>query len=100
MPEGTGDEAGISAVALVREYIQQQWSFSRYQAVGRPEAEVQLSYSAEGTLRHYEFLRRSGDEAFDDSLRRAILKAKQLPQPLPGAMEFDIVFNLKDMLEQ
>ncbi len=50
-----GDEAGVSAVAHVQEFIRQQWSFSKYQAVGNPEAEVLLSYNAEGTLIHYKF---------------------------------------------
>lgn len=100
MADGKGDEAGVSAVAHVQEFIQQQWSFSKYQAVGNPEAEVLLSYNAEGTLIHYKFIRKSGNEAFDESLRRAIAKAKQLVQPLPESMQFEIVFNLKDMLDR
>jgi len=59
-----------------------------------------LSYNAEGTLIHYKFLRKSGNEAFDESLRRAITKARQLTQSLPEAMQFEIVFNLKDMLDR
>ncbi len=74
--------------------------FSKYQAVGNPEAEVLLSYNAEGTLIHYKFLRKSGSETFDESLRRAIAKSRQLTQELPQAMQFEIVFNLKDMLDQ
>ncbi|MCD6188320.1 MAG: hypothetical protein J7K09_09145, partial [Desulfuromusa sp.] len=46
MMDGTGDEAGVSAIAFVQEFIQQQWSFSKYQAAGHPEAEVQLFYNA------------------------------------------------------
>jgi len=95
-----GDEAGVSAVAHVQEFIRQQWAFSKYMAVGTPEAEVLLSYNAEGTLIHYKFLRKSGNEAFDESLRRAITKARQLTQSLPEAMQFEIVFNLKDMLDR
>ena len=98
MADGTGDEAGVSAFAFVREFIQQQWSFSQYQASGSPEAEVQLFYNAAGTLLHYKFLKESGNKVFDESLRRAIAKSKQLPQELPEAMPFEIVFNLKDML--
>lgn len=95
-----GDEAGVSAVAHVQEFIRQQWSFSKYMAVGTPEAEVLLSYNAEGTLIHYKFLRKSGNETFDESLRRAITKSRQLTQSLPEAMQFEIVFNLKDMLDR
>ncbi|MCD6187738.1 MAG: TonB C-terminal domain-containing protein, partial [Desulfuromusa sp.] len=98
MADGTGDEAGVSAIAFVQEFIQQQWNFSKYQAAGHPEAEVQLFYNAAGTLLHYKFLKESGNKVFDESLRRAIVKSKQLPQELPEAMPFEIVFNLKDML--
>jgi colicin import membrane protein len=95
-----GDEAGVSAVGHVQEFIRQQWAFSKYQAAGNPEAEVLLSYNAEGTLIHYKFLRKSGNETFDESLRRAITKSRQLTQSLPEAMQFEIVFNLKDMLDR
>ena len=100
MADGKGDEAGVSAVAFVQEFIQQQWSFSKYQAAGNPEAEVLLLYSADGTLVHYKFLKKSGNSAFDESLTRAIAKSRQLPQPLPESMEFQILFNLKEMLDR
>lgn len=97
---GKGDEEGVSAIAFVQEFIQQQWSFFKYQAAGNPEAEMKLFYNAEGSLLHYKFLKKSGNSAFDESLTRAITKAKQLPQALPEAMEFHIFFNLKDMLDR
>jgi len=100
MMDGKGDEAGVSARAHVQEFIQQQWSFSKYQAVGNPEAEVKMFYSAEGTLLHYKFIKKSGNSAFDESLLRAIAKSRQLNQPLPESMEFHIFFNLKDMLDR
>jgi len=100
MADGKGDEAGVSAIAFVQEFIQQQWSFSKYQASGNPEAEMKLFYNAAGTLLHYKFLKQSGNSAFDESLTRAIAKSKQLPQPLPESMEFHIFFNLKDMLDK
>jgi len=100
MMDGTGGEAGVSAIAFVQEFIQQQWSFSKYQAVGNPEAEVKMFYGAEGTLLHYKFLKKSGNSAFDASLIRAITKSRQLPKPLPESMEFHIFFNLKDMLDK
>ncbi len=99
MMNGKGDEAGVSAIAHVQEFIQQQWSFSKYQAVGNPQAEVTMLYSAEGTLLHYKFIKKSGNSAFDESLVRAIAKSRQLDQPLPKSMEFQILFNLKDMLD-
>ena len=100
MVDGKGDEAGVSAIAFVQEFIQQQWNFSKYQASGNPEAEAKLFYNAEGTLLHYKFIKKSGNSAFDESLTRAIAKSKQLPQPLPESMEFHIFFNLKDMLDR
>ncbi|MEE4253609.1 MAG: energy transducer TonB [Desulfuromusa sp.] len=99
MMDGKGDEAGVSAIAHVQEFIQRQWSFSKYQAVGNPQAEVTMLYSAEGTLLHYKFIKKSGNSAFDESLIRAIAKSQQLDQPLPESMEFQILFNLKDMLD-
>jgi len=100
MADGKGDEAGVSAIAHVQEFIQQQWSFSKYQATGNPEAEVKMFYSAEGTLLHFKFIKKSGNSAFDESLLRAIAKSRQLNQPLPESMEFHIFFNLKDMLDR
>lgn len=99
MADGKGDEAGVSAIAFIQEFIQQQWNFSKYQAVGNPEAEAKLFYNTDGTLLHYKFLKKSGNSAFDESLIRAIAKSKQLPQSLPESMEFHIFFNLKDMLD-
>ena len=100
MVDGKGDEAGVSAIAFVQEFIQQQWTFPKYQATGNPEADAKLFYNADGALLHYKFINKSGNNAFDDSLIRAITKSKQLPQPLPEPMEFHIFFNLKDMLDR
>jgi len=100
MLDGKGDEAGVSAPAFVQEYIQQQWSLSKYQVSGSPEAEVILVYNASGRLLKYRFYKKSGNAIFDESLTRAVNKSKQLNQPLPEQMEFHIVFNLKDMLDR
>lgn len=100
MLDGKGDEAGIAAIAFVQEFVQQQWSLSKYQVIGNPESEVMLLYSKPGQLKHYRFVKKSGNSIFDDSLIRAIDKSKQLPQELPEEMEFNIVFNLKEMLDR
>jgi outer membrane biosynthesis protein TonB len=97
---GKGNEAGVSAKGYVQEFIQQQWSFSKYQAIGNPEAELILRYSQSGVLLHYKFVKKSGNQAFDESLTRVIAKVRQLPQELPQAEEFHIIFNLKDMLDR
>ena len=100
MLDGKGNEAGVSAIAFVQEYIRQQWNLSQYQVSGNPEAEAVLLYSATGKLLHYRFVKKSGNNIFDESLTRAINKSKQLNQPLPKQMEFQVVFNLKEMLDR
>lgn len=100
MLAGKGDEAGVAAVAFVQEFIQQQWRLSKYQVVGNPQAELLLLYAKDGTLKHYRFIEKSANSIFDDSLIRALDKAKLLPQELPEEMEFHIVFNLKEMLDR
>lgn len=100
MPDGRGTEAGISPSAFVREYIQGNWSFAGHQALGNPEAEVYLLYNAAGSLISHRFIRRSGNTAFDESLVRAVSLSRQLPQPLPQTMEFNVVFNLKELLNR
>ena len=100
MLNGKGNEAGIAASAFVQEFIQRQWSLSKYQVSGDPEAEAILLYSADGKLLHYRFVKKSGNEIFDDSLIKAINKSKLLNQPLPEQMEFHIIFNLKEMQDR
>lgn len=100
MLDGKGDEEGVAAQAAVQEFIQQQWSLSKYQVVGNPEAEALLLYSADGRLLHYRFIKKSGNSIFDDSLVKAINKSRVLPQELPEKMEFQIIFNLKEMLDR
>ena len=100
MVGGTGDEAGVSAVAFVQEFIQQQWRFSSYQkTLKNPEAEVDLYYSSNGILTNYDFVKSSGDFAFDESLKRAILKSKDLGQKFPLREKITVIFNLKNMLD-
>ncbi len=100
MLDGRGDEIGVGDLATIREFIQQQWVFSQYQVVGEPEAEVRLFYNSKGTMSHYKFIHKSGNSTFDDSLIKAIVKSKQLPQDLPQAVTLNIVFNLKEMLKK
>ncbi|NOY13518.1 MAG: TonB C-terminal domain-containing protein [Deltaproteobacteria bacterium] len=98
---GKGDQVGVDERDYVREFITQQWRLSRYQLNTRNlEAEVVLVYSTSGKLLHYRFERKSGNEVFDSSLLRAILKSKDLGQPLQQQTEFDVTFNLKDMLDK
>ncbi len=101
MPDGTGDEVGISALAIVQAFIQQNWALSPYlldqSRIRDLEAKATLIYSAAGEMIRYRINTPSGNQQFDDSLKRAIIKSKQLPQPLPKKLELRVTFNLKEM---
>lgn len=101
MADGTGDEVGISALVFVRAFIQENWALSPYlldQSLIRDlEAKATLTYAASGEMIRYRINTASGNQQFDDSLKRAITKSKQLPQPLPRQIELLVTFNLKEM---
>lgn len=101
MPDGQGDEIGISALAFVQAFIQQNWALSPYlldqSRLAEIEAKATLAYSASGTLIRYRLDTPSGNPQFDDSLKKAIIKSQQLPQPLPQELELKVTFNLKNM---
>jgi hypothetical protein len=100
MPDGQGDEAGASYQAWLQTFFKAQWNLSRYQVSRRDlEARVRVTYSADGRLITYQFLDESGDRVFDDSVRSAILRERNLPFELERRSDFTIVFNLKDLLE-
>ena len=101
MPDGTGDEVGISTLAFVQAFIQQNWALSPYlldqSRLADIEAKATLAYSATGKLVRYRINTPSGNQQFDDSLKKAIIKSQQLPQPLPKDLELKVTFNLKNM---
>ena len=101
MPDGTGDEVGISALAFVQAFIQQNWALSPYlldqSRLSDLEAKATLTYAASGEMIRYRINTPSGNQQFDDSLKRAITKSKQLPQPLPKQLDLLVTFNLKEM---
>lgn len=101
MPDGTGDEVGISALAFVQAFIQENWALSPYlldqSRIRDLEAKATLTYAATGEMIRYRINTPSGNQQFDDSLKRAITKSKQLPQPLPKKLELLVTFNLKEM---
>ena len=101
MLDGTGDEVGISALAAVQTFIQQNWVLSPYlldqSRIANIEAKATLAYSAAGKLVRFRINTPSGNQQFDDSLKRAITKSEQLPRPLPNDLELVVTFNLKDI---
>jgi outer membrane biosynthesis protein TonB len=104
MADGTGSDVGVSTQAFVQAYIQQNWALSPYlladpSRMANIEAKVLLEYAADGRLVRFRVQEASGDSQFDDSIKKAITKSKQLPQPLPRRVEFVVVFNLKEMAQ-
>ncbi|MBW2451061.1 MAG: TonB C-terminal domain-containing protein [Deltaproteobacteria bacterium] len=101
MPDGSGTEAGVSVVSHVQAFIQSNWALSPYlldqSRMGTIQAKVFLVYSDSGELIRYRILEPSGDSQFDDSIKRAIIKSKQLDHKLPKTMELTVLFNLKEM---
>ena len=101
MPDGQGEDVGISALAFVQAFIQQNWVLSPYlidqSRIANIEARATLAYSAAGKLVRFRINNPSGNQQFDDSLKRAITKSEQLPKPLPKDLELVVTFNLKDI---
>ncbi len=100
MPDGSGDEIGVDQQTWLQAFYKENWSLSKYQVARRDlQATVHVSYSADGTLTNYRFVESSGDANFDDSLKKAILKTKVLPFKPGRTLQFDVVFNLKDLMD-
>jgi hypothetical protein len=101
MPDGKGNEVGVSVVAFVQGFIQENWVLSPYlldqSRIADIEAKATLAYSAAGKLVRFRIDIPSGNQQFDDSLKRAITKSDQLPQALPQDMELVVTFNLKEI---
>ncbi|WP_020678258.1 TonB C-terminal domain-containing protein [Geopsychrobacter electrodiphilus] len=100
-PDGTGNEIGVKATRYVENFIKEQWRLSKYQLPNLDlEVEAKLFYSKAGMLGVWEIVTPSGNAFFDESVKKAILRSKNLGRPLPAADTFDIVFNLKDLQTQ
>ena len=99
MPDGTGNQTGVSQALWLQELLKSNWSLGRYQVLRRDlEAQVRVSYDAQGRLIDYRFLEDSGDATFDESVRRAILKSMELTF-LPGQLlDFQVIFIIKDLM--
>jgi colicin import membrane protein len=83
----------------VETQIKSQWSYS--DALGNYEAIVIVNIRNDGTVLETRFIKPSGNKIFDESVLKAIEKAKPLP-PLPEGYEksyeeIKINFNLKDL---
>jgi colicin import membrane protein len=98
---GTGTQAGVDHQTWIQAYLKENWNLSKYQVGGRRDlrAKVKLIYDAQGALLDYAFTEESREIAFDDSVRRAILNARQLPFKPERRLEIEAEFNLKDLLD-
>ncbi|MBN1142715.1 MAG: TonB family protein [Deltaproteobacteria bacterium] len=98
MPDGKGQEAGVSAGLWLQSYFRANWRLSKYQ-VSRPDLEtvIRVAYDADGNLLRKEIVKSSGDRIFDRSVEDAVLKSRKLPRPLPAPFDEEIIFNLRDL---
>ena len=100
MPDGSGDQAGVSQELWLQERLTKNWSLSKYQVVRRDlECRVRITYNSVGVLTGKEFLKPSGDSTFDDSVTRAILKSRQLEFKPGRQLRVIVIFNLKDLMD-
>jgi len=103
LPDARGSEAGVSPQAYVQATIQQNWALSPYTLadpakMAKIEAWVWITYSKSGRLESFRFEKPSGDPQFDESIKRALVKSQQLPNPLPVRLEnVRVIFNLKEL---
>ncbi|ABA90211.1 periplasmic energy transduction protein, TonB-related protein [Syntrophotalea carbinolica DSM 2380] len=100
MPDGSGDEIGVDLQTWMQAYLKQNWTLSKYQVTRRDlTATVHLAFNAEGSLTSYRIVKPSGDATFDDSVKKAVLKARALPRKPGRTLQLDVVFNLKDLMD-
>jgi len=105
LPDAKGNEAGVTSLVYVQAFIQQNWALSPYlladpAKMARIEAWVRITYGKGGRLESFRFEKESRDPQFDESIKRALAKSKQLPSALPVRLEdILVVFNLKALAE-
>lgn len=98
---GNGSEAGGRIDDWIRQQLRDSWKLSRYQLDGRRDlsARVELEFDGRGKLSGYRFVRSSENQQFNDSLRRAILNLKPLPNPPTSGWKTTATFTLDDLLD-
>lgn len=102
MPDGKGKEVGVEQQLWLKEFLKQAWALSKYQVSRRDlEALVVLEFDPNGRLINYRFSKKSGDERFDDSVRKAVLKLNEITLPIPPGkrVEQEAKFNLADLTD-
>jgi hypothetical protein len=105
LSDAKGSEAGVTSLVYVQGNIQQNWALSPYlladpAKMARIEAWVRITYGKSGRLESFRFEKVSDDPQFDESIKRALVKSRQLPNALPVRLEdVRVVFNLKALAE-
>lgn len=102
MPDGKGKEVGVEQQLWLKEFLKQAWALSKYQVSRRDlEALVVLEFDPNGRLTNYRFTKKSGDDRFDDSVRKAVLKLNEITLPIPPGkrVEQEAKFNLADLTD-
>jgi outer membrane biosynthesis protein TonB len=102
MPDGQGDEAGVEQLVWLEAFIKSNWSLSTYALVRTDvEATAWVIYNKEGRLVDFSLQKASGEKVFDDSIKKAILKSKQLEfEPGFANQKISIIFNLRDLQDR
>lgn len=82
--------------------VKSNWSYPVARGGSKKlEAVIVLTVNRDGTILKTRFVRRSGDNLFDESVLQAIEKSEKVP-PLPEGIdknneELEIIFNLEDL---
>ena len=65
------------------------------QVAGNPQAEVEVQCGPEGTVMGVKLLHKSGSDAWDDAVQKAILKTAKLPRDTDGRIPCPMVITFR-----
>jgi colicin import membrane protein len=104
---GTGSIGSLSMriyQETVKSHIEDNWSYpSAIQNRKDLEVTVNLKIREDGTIMKYEFVKKSGDSIFDQSVLKAVERSNPIP-PFPEGYEksydeFEFRFSLKELMD-
>ena len=95
---GSGDQKGVSFATAVEATLKGNWKLSKYQLSARDlKAVVKVVISPQGQIVDYS-IRGSGNSVFDDSVRNAVLRSKEIAGYVrPRVETYEVEFNLSDL---
>lgn len=88
MPGSTGTEAGSDYQSYLQSRLRDAFALTIASQSKNPEVEVRLVVDRYGALTGIRMERSTGDKLFEDSVNRAITKAKRNLRPPPSGNEF------------